>query len=117
MDKVDIDKLKTYIKEAKEEFNMFGNITTLENDLKRTERLIKEYEKIQKENEKLQVELNAENNRCMILANNEKFKEQVINLMANIFFKKFKAILLLEYGFENEEQLKEYFIELVKGEN
>ena len=53
----------------------------------------------------------------MILANNEKFKEQVINLMANIFFKKFKAILLLEYGFENEEQLKEYFIELVKGEN
>ena len=110
MDKVDIDKLKTYIKEAKEEFNMFGNITTLENDLKRTERLIKEYEKIQ-------VELNAENNRCMILANNEKFKEQVINLMANIFFKKFKAILLLEYGFENEEQLKEYFIELVKGEN
>ena len=29
---------------------MFGNITTLENDLKRTERLIKDYEELQKEN-------------------------------------------------------------------
>ena len=35
-----------------------------------------------KENVKLQTELNTENNRCMILANNDKFKEQVIDLMA-----------------------------------
>lgn len=35
-----------------------------------------------KENAKLQAELNAENNRCMILANNDKFKEQMIDLMA-----------------------------------
>lgn len=35
-----------------------------------------------KENIKLQSELNEENNRCMILANNDKFKEQIIDLMA-----------------------------------
>lgn len=35
-----------------------------------------------KENVRLQKELNEENKRCMILANNDKFKEQVIDLMA-----------------------------------
>lgn len=69
-----------------------------------------------KENKKLKEELNTENNRCMIFAANSKFKEQVIDLMADTFFKKFKAILL-EQGFENEEQLKEYFIEAVKVVN
>lgn len=34
-----------------------------------------------KENVKLQTELNTENNRCMILANNDKFKEQMIDLI------------------------------------
>lgn len=63
--------------------------------------------KIIKENKKLKEELNA----------NNKFKEQVIDLMADTFFKKFKVRLLIEYGFENEEQLKEYFIELVKVVN
>ena len=62
-----------------------------------------------KEDVKLQAELNTENNRCMILANNNKFKEQMIDLMAEIFYKRFKAELLLEYGFESEEQLKQYF--------
>ena len=50
MDKIDIDKLKEYIKEQKEQLNMFGYITTLENDLKRTEKLINSYEELQKEN-------------------------------------------------------------------
>ena len=67
-----------------------------------------------KEDIRLQKELNEENNRCMILANNDKFKEQVMDLMAEIFYKRFKAELLLEYGLENEEQLKQYFIELAK---
>lgn len=35
-----------------------------------------------KENVELRKELNEENKRCMILANNDKFKEQVIDLMA-----------------------------------
>ena len=82
MDKIDIDKLKEYIKEQKEQLNMFGYITTLENDFKRTKKLINAYEELQKENKKIKEELNKENNRCMILANNDKFKEQMIDLMA-----------------------------------
>ena len=35
-----------------------------------------------KEDIRLQKELNEENKRCMILANNDKFKEQMIDLMA-----------------------------------
>lgn len=41
-------------------------------------------------------------------------KDRQIDLMAEIFYKKFKAELLLEYGFENEEQLKQYFKELAE---
>lgn len=39
---------------------------------------------------------------------NIKLKKQ-IDLMTEIFYKRFKAELLLEYGFESEEQLKQYF--------
>ena len=42
--------------------------------------------------------------------------EQMVELMAEIFYKRFKAELLLEYGFENEEQLKQYFAGLVEKE-
>ena len=38
-----------------------------------------------------------------------KNKDKQIDLMAEIFYKRFKAELLLEYGFESEEQLKQYF--------
>lgn len=43
-------------------------------------------------------------------------KDKQIDLMAEIFYKRFKAELLLEYGFENEEQLKQYFADLVEKE-
>lgn len=36
-------------------------------------------------------------------------KDKQIDLMAEIFYKRFKAELLLEYGSESEEQLKQYF--------
>ena len=42
--------------------------------------------------------------------------DKQIDLMAEIFYKRFKAELLLEYGFENEEQLKQYFADLVEKE-
>lgn len=45
-----------------------------------------------------------------------KEQEKQIDLMAEIFYKRFKAELLLEYGFENEEQLKQYFADLVEKE-
>lgn len=127
MDKIDIDKLKEYIKEQKEQLNMFGYITTLENDLKRTEKLINSYENIQKENKKLNEELNKENNRCMILANNDKFKEQVIDLMIKWISE--RCLYIDEYGnscdiiqdscnkIDNcEECIRKYFENLVKGE-
>ena len=75
--------------------------------------LIKEQ---QEKIENLQKELNEENKRCMILANNDKFKEQVIDLMAELVYKRFKPELLLEYGFESKEQFKQYFAELVRKE-
>ena len=43
-------------------------------------------------------------------------KDKQIDLMAETFYKRFKAELLIEYGFENEEQLKQYFAELVEKE-
>ena len=36
-------------------------------------------------------------------------KDKQIDLMAELVYKRFKAELLLEYGFENEEQFKQYF--------
>lgn len=45
-----------------------------------------------------------------------KNKDKQIDLMAEIFYKRFKAELFLEYGFENEEQLKQYFADLVEKE-
>ena len=45
-----------------------------------------------------------------------KKKDKQIDLMAELVYKRFKAELLLEYGFENEEQLKQYFANLVEKE-
>lgn len=45
-----------------------------------------------------------------------KNKDKQIDLMAELVYKRFKAELLLEYGFESEEQLKQYFAELVEKE-
>lgn len=44
-----------------------------------------------------------------------KQKDKQIDLMAEIFYKRFKAELLLEYGFESEEQLKQYFANKVNS--
>ena len=52
--------------------------------LKEKDKLINEQ---LKENVKMQKELNEENKRCMILANNDKFKEQIIDLMADFIDK------------------------------
>ena len=45
-----------------------------------------------------------------------KQKDKQIDLMAELVYKRFKAELLLEYGFENEDQLKQYFAGLVEKE-
>ena len=59
-------------------------IETVLSMLKEKDKLINEQ---LKENVKMQKELNEENKRCMILANNDKFKEQVIDLMADFIDK------------------------------
>ena len=54
------------------------DISEIEEENKKKDKIIDEQ---LKETVKLQTELNTENNRCMILANNDKFKEQMIDLI------------------------------------
>ena len=49
MDEIDINELKAYIEDSKEQLNMFGYVITFKNILKRTEKLIEVYEKLIKE--------------------------------------------------------------------
>ena len=69
----DFDEEATYLREES------YMLETALNMLKEKDELINEQ---LKENVKLQKELNEENKRCMILVNDDKFKEQVIDLMA-----------------------------------
>lgn len=107
--KVRIDRLERYL--ISDKMNIYTEVRV--NDLDTVLSLIKEQ---QEKIENLQKELNEENKRCMILANNDKFKEQVIELMSELVYERFKPELLLEYGFENEDQLKQYFAGLVEKE-
>ena len=85
---------KKVTNQAKDTIKYYENINNLEeipidilrimyknkiNKLNEKDKIINEQ---LKEDVKLQAELNAENNRCMVLANNDKFKEQIIDLMA-----------------------------------
>ena len=60
----------------------------------------------------------VENQEQKIIEQQEEIekKDKQIDLMAELVYKRFKAELLLEYGFENEEQLKQYFAGLVEKE-
>ncbi len=82
--------------------------------------LIKEKDKIineqLKEIVKLQKELNEENKRCMILANNDKFKEQVIDLIVKELWGEFYLTYMNGYGINSKEELKQYFAGLVEKE-
>ena len=79
--------------------------------LKEKDKLINEQ---LKENVSLQKELNEENKRCMILANNDKFKEQIIDLMAKeIAF--YQDINSYEDIKTYKKQIKQYFERRVKN--
>lgn len=102
-----------------EPFYDFPNPTFIEikdTDVRVIEIVLSLIKEQQEKIENLQKELNEENKRCMILANNDKFKEQVIELMSELVYERFKPELLLEYGFESKEQFKQYFAELVRKE-
>lgn len=81
------------------------------NELEKKDSLINEQ---LKENVRLQNELNEENKRCMILANNDKFKEQVIDEMAN---KLVEAHGWFYSEFDNftEKNWIDYFTKKVEG--
>ena len=74
-----IERLKYDISAGEYSTTKTEVLETVLNMLKEKDKLINEQ---LKENVSLQKELNEENKRCMILANNDKFKEQIIDLMA-----------------------------------
>ena len=75
--------------------------------------LIKEQDKYIKDANDITTEMS---NDIKKLTSEIKKKDKQIDLMAELVYKRFKAELLLEYGFENEEQLKQYFADLVEKE-
>lgn len=112
--KVDlITLLRTFKKEGIENFVVTRKkyIETVLSELEKKDSLINEQ---LKENVRLQNELNEENKRCMILANNDKFKEQVIDEMAN---KLVEAHGWFYSEFDNftEKNWIDYFTKKVEG--
>lgn len=86
-------------------------IETVLSMLKEKDNLINEQ---LKENVRLQKELNEENKRCMILANNDKFKEQVIDLMADELVEAHKWFYS-EFDNFNKEDFIKYFANKVNS--
>lgn len=80
---MDIEKAKELLEEYRDDklFGVAGReaLGVVLSELEKKDSLINEQ---LKENVRLQNELNEENKRCMILANNDKFKEQVIDEIA-----------------------------------
>ena len=99
-------------------YDLFGNIETVLNMLKEKDKEIEELKQAlarniaknftssMKESAKSKEDLEMLNKGWQIEL--EK-KDKQINLIINAVYKRFKAELLLEYGFENEEQFKQYF--------
>ena len=82
-----------------------------ETDLETVLNMLKEKDT---EIEKLQSELNKENKRCMILANNDKFKEQIIDLIALAILNYDDQLIINRY--KNIDDVKQYFAGLVEKE-
>lgn len=87
----DFDKEATYLREES------YMLETVLNMLKEKDEQIAKYEKIYKEYD------------CYRWVKELERKDKIIDLIINTVYKRFKAELLLEYGFENEEQFKQYF--------
>lgn len=99
-------------------YDLFENIETVLNMLKEKDKEIEELKQTlarniaknftssMKESAKSKEDLEMLNKGWQIEL--EK-KDKQINLIINAVYKRFKAELLLEYGFENEEQFKQYF--------
>ena len=106
-------------KEQEEAIEMLENIennpwTTkyiMSSDSKKAETVLNMIKEKDKEIERLRY---IKNSFDYVVQKETEKKDKTIDLMAEIFYKKFKAELLLEYGFEGEEQLKQYFKEIAE---
>ena len=86
-------------------YDLFENIETVLNMLKEKDKEIEEYKRMIATGI-----INAAKDELVQEKNKEiEKKDKQINLIINAVYKRFKAELLLEYGFENEEQFKQYF--------
>ena len=104
-----LEQLKKYQEATDTVLNL---ITNLQKENEEKDRKMKKYLDIISKNiiETIKDELVQQKNKEL------DFKDKQIDLMAELVYKRFKAELLLEYGFENEEQLKQYFADLVEKE-
>ena len=86
----------------------------MSSDSKKADTVLSLIKEQQEEIGSLQKELNEENKRSMILANNDKFKEQVIDLMALAIINYDDQLLINQY--KNINEVKQYFAGLVEKE-
>ena len=113
-----IENLSEIVNLSKEELQKENeNITAILDyeDLKSLDTVLSLIKEQQEEIEKLknkEVLIKRYFKKCDLI----KQKDKQIDLMAELVYKRFKAELLLEYGFESEEQLKQYFAGLVEKE-
>ena len=123
--KIELDKLSTYLNYAKTDNleEVIVSTKTIETVLNILKEKIAEVEihtgleHFYKKEDLDKLELLREANAKIKEKDKEiEKKDKQIDLMAEIFYKRFKAELLLEYGFESEEQLKQYFAGLVEKE-
>lgn len=106
--RVRVDRLERYLITDKD--NIYTTVRV--NDLDTALSLIKEQEEEIEKLKNKEVLIKRYFKKCDLI----KQKDKQIDLMAELVYKRFKAELLLEYGFESEEQLKQYFAGLVEKE-
>lgn len=89
------------------------NIDTVLNMLKEISAESAEKDKIIAEKsaeiEKLKTDFKIVDQECSRLERKEAKQDKMIDLIINTVYKRFKTELVLEYGFENEEQFKQCF--------
>ena len=79
---------------------------TLQNDIETVLNMLKEKDA---EIEILKRDFKIVDQECSRLERKEAKQDKMIDLIINTVYKRFKAELLLEYGFEDEEQFKQCF--------
>lgn len=113
--------MRTEQKEAIKICNHYKNILYACNCEEGTERTGKAIETVLNLIQEQETEIEAArsittemNNDVKKLIDEVKKKDKIIDLILDVFFKRFTAQLVLEYGIENKEQLKQKFEQYFK---